>query len=268
MRAGTNQPWMKAGVLALGIISLSPGPHLLAQASDSARVEPSQDSARVIRWTDAVWAAGGVLVISLFDEPVQRYTQKHRSNTLEDFSEVFREQGSVIYYGGISLGVLSVGLISGDDDVTRAGGRLIATVAGSTILMQGLKLLVGRSRPNANVGAFDFHPFSTLEDSAGVEQRESMPSGHTTVAFAVATSIADDIGSRPVSVLLYLWAAGAGFSRVYDNRHWLSDTAVGALLGITSAKIITGRWRVFNIKPPRFLIADSGQAVLAWTVKF
>jgi membrane-associated phospholipid phosphatase len=67
---------------------------------------------------------------------------------------------------------------------------------------------------------------------------------------------------------LYLWAAGAGFSRVYENRHWLSDTAVGALLGITSAKIITGRWRVFNIKPPQFLIAESGQAVLVWNLEF
>jgi membrane-associated phospholipid phosphatase len=259
---------MKAWVIALGVSMLTPGSKLSAQASDSGGGALSGGSARVIRWSDAVWAAGGIALLSLIDEPVQRYTQRHRSTSLESLAEVFREQGSVIYYGGISLGVLSVGIISGDNDIKRAGGRLVATVTGSTILMQGLKMLVGRSRPSANVGAFDFHPFSTREDSAGVEQRESMPSGHTTVAFAVATSVADDIKSLPVSVLLYLWAAGAGFSRVYENRHWLSDTAVGALLGITSAKIITGRWRVFNIKPPQFLIAESGQAVLVWNLEF
>jgi membrane-associated phospholipid phosphatase len=260
--------WMRVGVLVLGSMTLAPGSHLFAQARPSGSEEPSRDSARVIHWTDAVWAAGGVALLSLIDEDVQRYTQKHRSNTLESFAAVFREQGSAIYYGGISLGVLSVGMISGDDGIKRAGGRLVATVAGSSIVMQGMKMLVGRSRPNANAGAYDFHPFSTLEDSAGIEQRESMPSGHTTVAFAVATSVADDIKSLPVSVLLYLWASGAAFSRVYENRHWLSDTAVGAVLGITSAKIITGRWRVFNIRPPQFLIAPSGDAALVWNLEF
>ena len=240
----------------------------LLHAQSPAPVKPeSQDSARVIRWTDALWVVGGVVIISLVDEPVQRYTQKHRSNTLESFAAVFREQGSVFYYGGI-VGVLAVGLIKGDDDVLCAAGRLVGTVVASTIAMQGVKMLLGRSRPNANAGAFDFNPFSTEQDSLGVEQRESMPSGHTTAAFAIATALADEIGRMPVSVLLYLWASGAGFSRVYENRHWVSDTVVGALLGITTAKVLTGRWRVFNLKPPRFLLAESGTPSLAWTIDF
>ena len=249
----------------IGEIGDSP---LAAQIPDSAKVAPARDSARVVRWTSAVWALGGIAVLSLIDEPVQRYTQKHRSNTLESLAKVFERQGSAVYYGGVSLGVLAVGVVSGDNDITRAGGRLVATVAGSSLVMQGMKMLVGRSRPNANAGAYDFHPFSTLEDSRGVEQSESMPSGHTTVAFAVATAVADDLESLPISVILYTWAAGAGFSRVYENRHWLSDTAVGALFGITTAKIVTGRWRVFNLKPPQFLIAESGAMGLAWNLEF
>lgn len=241
---------------------------LLAQARDTARTRVSRDSSRVIRWPDALWAVGGVVALSLLDEPVQRGTQKNRSNTLKWFAAVFREQGSAAYYGGVSLGVLSVGLISGNDNIKRAGGRLVATVLGSAIVMQAGKMLIGRSRPNAGVGAYDFHPFSTQEDAAGVEQRESMPSGHVTAAFAVATSVVDDIHSTPVAVIVYAWAAGAAFSRVYENRHWLSDTAMGAILGITTAKIVNGHWRVFNLKPPRFLISASGEMALGWTVDF
>lgn len=258
----------RLGLLVLGMFAVTPGSRLLHAQDSASDSGTARSSARVIRWTDAVWAAGGVALLSLLDEPVQRYTQKHRSNTLETLAEVFREQGSVFYYGGISLGVLSVGMLSGDADIKRAGGRLVATVAGSALIMQGMKMLVGRSRPNAKVGAFDFHPFSTLEDVNGVEQRGSMPSGHTAMAFAVATSVADDIKSVPVSVLLYAWAAGAGFSRIYENRHWLSDTVVGAVVGITTAKILTGRWRVFNLKPPQFLIADSGDRALVWSLQF
>lgn len=241
---------------------------LFAQVRDTARMRTSQDSARVIRLPDALWAVGGVVVLSLLDEPVQRATQKNRSNTLESFAAVLREQGSAAYYGGVSLGVLSVGLISGNDNIKRAGGRLVATLMASALVMQAGKMLIGRSRPNADVGAFDFHPFSTREDAKGVEQSESMPSGHVTAAFAVATSVVDDIHSTPVAIILYTWAAGAAFSRVYENRHWLSDTAMGAILGLTAAKLVNGHWRVFNLKPPRFLISQSGEMALSWTVDF
>ena len=35
-----------------------------------------------------------------------------------------------------------------------------------------------------------------------------------------------------------------------------------------AAKILSGRWRVFNIKPPRFLIAQSGAMALGWSLNF
>jgi membrane-associated phospholipid phosphatase len=249
------------------LMALADTPGLLGQAGETPRKQ-THDSARVIRWKDALWAAGGVAVISLIDQPVQRATQKHRSNTLESFAKVFREEGSPVYYGSVSLGVLSVGLISGNNGIKRAGGRLVATVVASAIVMEASKKLIGRSRPNANAGAYDFHPFTTRNDSTGVEQRESMPSGHVTAAFAVATSVVDDIHNVPISILLYTWASGAAFSRVYENRHWVSDTVMGAILGITTAKLINGHWRVFDLKPPRFLISPSGAMALGWNVSF
>jgi membrane-associated phospholipid phosphatase len=62
-------------------------------------------------------------------------------------------------------------------------------------------------------------------------------------------------------------AAGVGWSRVNDNRHWLSDVAAGAVLGIASAKVVNGRWRIFNLRPPN-VVVGLRQATLNWRVAF
>jgi membrane-associated phospholipid phosphatase len=94
-----------------------------------------------------------------------------------------------------------------------------------------------------------------------------MPSGHVTAAFAVATSLADDIKSPLVHVLLYTAATGTAFSRINDNRHWLSDTAMGAVLGIFTAKVVNGHWRIFGLRPPGFLVTPAGTS-LSWRGSF
>lgn len=240
-----------------------------AQRPDSIRLAQQEVLARahVVRWYEAAAAVGGVGALMLVDEPFQRFMQRNRSNTTNDIADVFRQEGEVPYYAGISLGVLGVGLVTGKRGVQRAGTRLIAAVLLSAGEMFAMKHLVGRSRPNEDVGAFSFHPFTSLKDSAGVETRGSMPSGHVTAAFAVATSLSDDIKSPLVDVLLYTAATGTGFSRINDNRHWLSDAGMGAVLGIFTAKIVNGHWRVFGLRPPGFLVTPAGPS-LGWRTSF
>jgi len=223
--------------------------------------------AHVIRWYEAAAAVGGVGALMLLDEPVQRFSQKHRSKTTDDIAGFFRQEGEAPYYAGISLGVLGLGVIAGKPGIRRAGTRLVAAVALSAAEMLAMKHLVGRSRPNEDVGAFSFHPFTSLKDSAGVETRGSMPSGHVTAAFAVATSLGDDIKSPFVKVLLYTAASGTAFSRINDNRHWLSDAGMGAVLGVFTAKVVNGHWRVFGLRPPGFLVTPAGPG-LGWRTSF
>ena len=120
------------------------------------------------------------------------------------------------------------------------------------------KLALGRPRPEESLDADGYNPFSG---------QDAMPSGHSTVAFALATSLADDINRTWASVGLYTVATGVAWSRLNDNRHWLSDVAAGALIGITSAKLVDGRWRIFNLSPPRVLLGPRN-AGLAWQVTF
>jgi membrane-associated phospholipid phosphatase len=62
-------------------------------------------------------------------------------------------------------------------------------------------------------------------------------------------------------------ATAVGWSRINDNRHWLSDVAAGALVGITSAKLVTGRWRIFGLHPPSVLLAP-GTMSIGWQGAF
>jgi len=187
--------------------------------------------------------------------------QRHRSETLDDLAGVFRQEGEPAYYAGVSLGVLAVGLVAHNTNIQRAGGRLVTSVLLAGLASEGMKRLVGRSRPDEGVGAFEFHPFTSLKDSSGLQVRQAMPSGHSTAAFAVATSLADDIDSPVADILLYTLAAGAAWSRINDDRHWLTDTAMGAVLGVTTAKLVAGRWRIFNLRPPGFLVTPAGAAL-------
>lgn len=244
--------------------------------TDTARVKHADRRARqhvlanaaVIHWYDVAIVLAGGVALSAVDEPVQRYTQRHRSAGLENVAKAFRHEGEPVFYAGISLGVLATGVLTGNADIQRAGGRLVASVGVAGVSLEGAKYLVGRSRPNDGVGAFSFHPFTSIHDTAGFETRGSMPSGHVAAAFAVATSLSDDIHSTPVHILLYTLAIGTAFSRVYENRHWVSDVAMGAALGISSAKLVSGRWRIFHLRPPGFLVTPTGAPALGFNVRF
>jgi membrane-associated phospholipid phosphatase len=249
---------------------------LLAQQRDSvpcpadtgAAARRIMAEAHVVRWYEVGAVLGATVLLSTLDEPTQRYMQRHRSEESNEIAEVFRQEGEVPYYAGVSVGVLAVGAVSGNPGIRRAGTRLVTSVALTGLEMSLIKRVVGRSRPNEDVGAFAFHPFTSLKDSAGVETRGAMPSGHTAAAFAVATSLADDIHNPIADVLLYTAATGTAFSRLNDNRHWLSDTFFGATLGVFTAKVVSGRWRVFGIRPPEFLVTPAGTPCLQWTGTF
>lgn len=82
----------------------------------------------------------------------------------------------------------------------------------------------------------------------------SLPSGHTSSAFSLATVANAHYGWK-VGVPAYLLASGIGLSRIEANRHYLSDVVAGAALGIVVGRTVTrvngspsGR-RSFSLSP-------------------
>lgn len=61
--------------------------------------------------------------------------------------------------------------------------------------------------------------------------RYSFPSGHTSAAFATATSLSYAYGWK-AGVPAYAMAIFTGISRIADDKHWASDVVAGAVLGM------------------------------------
>jgi membrane-associated phospholipid phosphatase len=194
----------------------------------------------------------------LLDDEVQQHSQENRTDSKDDVAETLRHFGQPEVFVTVTVGMVGGGLVSKEPELTRAGARLAATLALAGVVSTGAKVVLGRARPNESSEPDNFDPFSG---------QESMPSGHTTMAFALATALADDIGNPWASVGLYGVATGVGWSRINDNKHWLSDIYTGALIGITSAKVMNGHWRIFNLRPPSVLIGPRNASVV-WQASF
>ena len=222
-----------------------------AEASNHPTAEPptrqtaEPPSRRTVEWYHLGAGLGLVALATLVDEPLRDELQAHRTGGKDDVARVFRQMGEPEIYGTIGLGTLAIGVISGDDRITRAGGRISSGLLVAAATTTFFKQALGRGRPSHFSDAYRFRPFSG---------RDAWPSGHATMAFALAASVSDEVRSTPVTITLYSAATLTGWSRMNDNRHWLSDVLAGAAVGITSAKLMNGRWRVLGVTGPRFLL--------------
>ena len=94
-----------------------------------------------------------------------------------------------------------------------------------------LKPLVGRVRP--------FLVNTAVELLTAPPADASFPSGHTATAFVTATILHREYGHlHPlVSIGGYTAAAATGILRIRKNRHWASDVAAGAGIGILATEL-------------------------------
>ncbi|HEV8381450.1 MAG TPA: phosphatase PAP2 family protein [Gemmatimonadales bacterium] len=203
-------------------------------------------------------AVGAVGAISVFDHGVDAWVQDLRSSRSDAFARAFRNGGRPEVVFGIPGGILAAGVISGRPELRRSGGRVLAAVVTAGLTTSALKEMFGRVRPVETSDQYLFRPFTS---------NDAFPSGHATLAFALATSLAAEIHRPWATALLYAGATGTAWSRLNDHRHWLSDVLAGATVGITAANVMEGRWRIFGLGPPAFLITPHVAGV-EWRLRF
>ncbi|HPN38251.1 MAG TPA: phosphatase PAP2 family protein [Melioribacteraceae bacterium] len=153
-----------------------------------------------------------------------------RTTTLtlnKDFWDIPTTYGIVTYANITALSTYGIGLISGNDEVRKVGRMLFQSLSYSGLNVMFFRTVIERTRPYYNKGPWDFRMFTTNNEF------QSFPSGHTTVAFAFSTILAEYFDTYYSRIFFYGLAASTAFARVYNNQHFLSDVFFGALIGIS-----------------------------------
>ena len=249
-----------AAVRAFPVILVCATPALIqGQVRDSvpttaAPVEAPRAAAPIKLWHFGA-AIGGTALISVIDDDVQRWVMENRTEGGMEVADALDEWGGFYVPTAVAVGSIGLGLVIKKPEVTRTGVRVATSVLGAGAIGRVMKRSIGRARPSEADDQYTFDPFSDFT---------SFPSGHTLTAFALSTTLADAIDNTWADVGLYSLAAGTGVARVVQNHHWASDVVGGALLGLTVAKFVDGRWSLFGLEAPEFLTGPQG-AGLRWT---
>lgn len=158
----------------------------------------------------------------------------NRNSKLDPFFENVTQTyavGSV----GLPLTLYAVGMIKDDMQLKKNAIVIGESVAASVFITIALKEIIKRDRPFVTYPQFD------KLTSAG---SYAMPSGHSSITFATATSVSMAYPKWYVIAPSFLWATGVSYSRMHLGVHYPSDVLVGALLGSGSAYLThkINRW--------------------------
>jgi len=184
------------------------------------------------RWSKNQWyLAGGILAATggalLIDENIRTYTEKHRSETWRNVSYVSTHFGDYRYQVPLISGIYLGGLAFGSPVMRKiAADGAEASIIAAFLINPTLCFLTGRALPQAHEEANKFIPFRL--------HRFSFPSGHTSAAFALASVLDIDLRSTFgywQTPIVYGMAVAVAHSRIYDDKHYLSEVILGGAIG-------------------------------------
>ena len=145
----------------------------------------------------------------------------HLDNTFKDFTN---SAGPVAY--GTPIVMFGISLIGHDEQLKEKSLYIGASVLSSAMVSNIFKYSVNRTRP------FVTYPDIQKVTSGG---SPSFPSGHTSDAFSLATSVAIACPRWYIIVPAYGWASTVAYSRMELGVHYPSDVLAGAVIGAGSA---------------------------------
>lgn len=122
--------------------------------------------------------------------------------------------------------IYTLGMINNDSVAKQKALFIGETFLASAFITVVSKKIIKTDRP------YDTYPMIQPVVS---EASYSMPSGHTSTAFATATSLSLAYPKWYVVAPSFVWAGAIGYSRMHLGVHYPSDVLAGALVGSGSA---------------------------------
>lgn len=141
---------------------------------------------------------------------------------------------SILFTSTIVPGTLFVISRAGNNYYDENSSVLLALSEGlSSGITFGLKNIIRRKRPFEVLSNVNYDKSKFLLD------KYSFPSGHSSVSFAMATSLTLRYSDKPVLIAgLYLYSTAVSLGRIYLGVHYPSDVLAGMLVGSGSAAIV------------------------------
>ncbi|HLK28741.1 MAG TPA: phosphatase PAP2 family protein [Puia sp.] len=150
---------------------------------------------------------------------------EHRTPGMTHFMQGLSNTTTVVSLSAPSA-LFIADLIHHDNISQQKSLYIFETIAVGTGAALVLKYIINRPRPSTQ---------DSLIIPASDMGSPSFPSGHTSIAFATATSLSLAYSKWYVIVPSYLWACTVGFSRMYLGVHYPTDVLAGAVVGAGSA---------------------------------
>jgi membrane-associated phospholipid phosphatase len=188
-----------------------------------------------LKWNSNDWlrvglAGAGTYLLMQLDDPVRNSLMEDRRYIKSVPVEFGRLWGEVVSTFVIAGGFALHGATSGDNSSEKIGFEIAQSALYAGGITTVLKSIFGRARPYTERGPSVFQPFTIPDDDF-----HALPSGHTTLAFALSTVLSRNVGSPALKVIAYLPAVLTAFSRMYQDKHWTSDCLLGGIIGYAVA---------------------------------
>lgn len=182
------------------------------------------------RFSGSDWIkTGGTLALTgafvPFDGDIRNEFTKGHNSAKDKIADAGNLYGNAVVPLVLGAGIYSGGLVFKDEYVRITGRMIIEAVAFSGLITNVSKVIIGRSRPYTERGPYFYNMFTFNEGSL------SLPSGHSTAAFALSSVLSNRIKNTYISIGLYSISALTALSRIYSDKHWASDVFLGSAIG-------------------------------------
>jgi membrane-associated phospholipid phosphatase len=205
-------------------------------ADSASRARPRFETSDLLYAGALVGSFAAIWPLQDFEESLR--PDEPPSGAADVFYSAGATLGSVVVLGGLSAAALGVGAAFDDPGLARLGLHSLEALLVAEIVVQPLKLAVGRRRPiEDDAGSTEFDPFRFDTEY------QSFPSGHAAQAFAVASVLDAELGDASpwVPYVAYPVAGLIGASRVVGRKHWLTDVVAGSAVGLFAGHFVE-RW--------------------------